>query len=66
MRLCPEKADQDGDGPQGQDLGGVAEATWFVHPGEKKTEDDLMAVYTFLTEDSGVKSADLLCLVASA
>ena len=32
--VCPEEGEQDGERPQGQGLGGAAEVTWFVQPGE--------------------------------
>lgn len=38
IKVCPEGGDQDGERPQGQDLGGAAEVPWFIQLGEVKAE----------------------------
>lgn len=52
IRVCPGEDDQDGKRPQGQDLWGTAEVTWFDQIEDEKAEGDLYTVYTFLKAGS--------------
>jgi len=63
--MCPEAADQDGERSRGQDLGGVAEVTWFAQLREERLRGDLIAAYSFLKGGRRWAGADLLSPVTS-
>lgn len=57
--MCPEEDNRDGENPQGQDLQGTAEVTWFVQRGEQKAKEQPQHSLHLPQVDSRGGGADL-------